>query len=111
MQTDVLISVSFIFFLSLMVGLILYWVGGRIGAKGEKSKDKLVPYACGEDLPPHKLQVDAERFLIYAVYFLIFDIFMVILATSLSTPGYFPAIYAFIVLMAVVLLLPLWRRK
>ena len=110
MQTDLLISLPFIFFLSIMVGLILYWVGGRIGAKGEKSADKVAPYACGEDLPPRKLQVDVERFLIYAVYFLIFDILAFILATSLSTPGYFPAIYASIVLMAIVILLPLWRR-
>ena len=110
MQTDLLISLPFIFFLCLVVGLILYLVGGRVGAKGEKSADKVAPYACGEDLPPRKLQVDVERFLIYAVYFLIFDILAFILATSLSTPGYFPAVYASIVLMAVVILLPLWRR-
>ena len=110
MQTDLLISVPFVFFLSLMVGLILYWFGGRIGAKGEKSREKVSPYVCGEDLPPHKLQVDAERFLIYAVYFLIFDILVFILATSLSTPGYFPAIYAFIVLLAIIVLRPLWQR-
>jgi NADH:ubiquinone oxidoreductase subunit 3 (subunit A) len=110
MQTDLLISLSFIFFLSLLVGLIFYWVGGRVGAKGEKSADKVAPYACGEDLPPRKLQVDAERFLIYAVYFLVFDILAFILATSLNTPGHFPAIYALIVLMAVVILLPLLRR-
>jgi len=85
-------------------------IGRIVGARGEKSTAKVAPYACGEDLPPHKLQVDVERFLIYAVYFLIFDIFAFILATSLNTPGYFPAIYAIIVLMAIVVLLPLWRR-
>ncbi len=111
MQTDLLISLPFIFFLSLLAGLVLYWVGGRVGAKGEKGADKVAPYACGEDLPPRKLQVDVERFLIYAVYFLIFDILAFILATSLNTPGYFPAIYATIVLMAVVILLPSWRRE
>jgi len=111
MQNDLLISLPIIFFLCLVVGLILYWVGGRVGAKGEKSADKVAPYACGEDFPPRKLQVDVERFLIYAVYFLIFDILAFILATSLNTPGYFPAIYASIVLMAVVILLPLWRRR
>lgn len=110
MQTDLLISLPFIFFLCLVVGLILYLVGGIAGARGEKSADKVAPYACGENLPPRKLQVDVERFLIYGVYFLIFDILAFILATSLSTPGFFPAIYAIIVLMAVVVLLPLWRR-
>lgn len=110
MELNLLFSLPFIFFLSLVFGLILYWVGGRIGAKGHKSRDKVASYACGEDLPSFKLQVNAEKFLIYSVYFLIFDILTFILATSLSTPGYFPAIYASIVLMAVVLLLPLLRR-
>lgn len=110
MMPHLLFSLPFIFFISLLVGLTLYWVGGRIGAKGEKSMDKLAPYACGEDLPPLKPQVDVERFLIYAVYFLIFDILAFILATSLSTPGLFPTIYATIVMMAIIILLPLWRR-
>lgn len=111
MQIDLLSSLPFLFFLSLLVGLVLYWVGGRVGAKSEKSADKVAPYACGEDLPPRKLQVDVERFLIYAVYFLIFDILAFILATSLNRPGYFPAIYATIVLMAIIILLQSWRRE
>ncbi|MCW3986261.1 MAG: NADH-quinone oxidoreductase subunit A [Candidatus Bathyarchaeota archaeon] len=110
MQTDLLISLPLIFSLSIVVGLILYLVGWMIGAKGEKTEGKVAPYACGEDLLPLKLQVNAERFLIYAVYFLVFDILAFILATSLNTPGPFPAIYALIVLMAVVILLPLLRR-
>ena len=110
MLTDLLISLPFIFFLSIVVGLILYFVGWMIGAKGEKTEGKVAPYACGEDLLPLKLQVNVERFLIYAVYFLVFDILAFILATSLNTPGPFPVIYALIVLMAVVILLPLLRR-
>ena len=110
MHSDLLVSLPFIFFLSLVIGLIFYIVGGIVGAKGEKTEGKVAPYACGEDLPARKLQVDVERFLIYAVYFLIFDILAFILATSLNTPGYFPAIYTTIVLMAIVILLPLWRK-
>ena len=110
MQTDIVVSLPFIFFLSIVVGLILYLVGWIIGAKGKKTAGKVAPYACGEDLPAQRLQVDVERFLIYAVYFLIFDILAFILATSLNTLGHFPVIYALIVLMAVVVLLPLLRR-
>ena len=110
MQTDIVVSLPFIFFLSIVVGLILYLVGWIIGAKGEKTAGKVAPYACGEDLPAQRLQVDVERFLIYAIYFLIFDILAFILATSLNTPGHFPVIYALTVLMAVVVLLPLLRR-
>ncbi len=80
-----------------------------MGAKGKETKGKVAPYASGEDLPAHKFQVDVEGFLVYAVYFLIFDILAFILATSFSTPSYFPTLYALIVLMAVVILLPLWQ--
>ncbi len=110
MSTNPIVSLPFIFFLSLVGGLILYLVGGRVGARGKKNADEVAPYACGENLPPRKLQLNVERYLIYAVYFLIFDIVAFILATSLNTPGYLPAIYASIILMAVVILLPLWRR-
>ena len=110
MRIDLLISLPFIFFLSLLVGLIFYLVGRIVGAKGEETTGKVAPYACGEDLPARKLQIDVERFLVYAVYFLIFDILAFILATSLNTPGIFPTLYAIIVLMAVIILLPLWRR-
>ena len=82
-----------------------------MGARGEMSEGKVAPYACGEDLPARKLQVDAGRFLIYVVYFLIFDILAFIVATSLNTPGYFPTVYVLIVLMAVTVLLPLLRRE
>ena len=110
MMIDPLVSLPFIFLLSLLIALILYLVGRKVGAKSKQSADKVAPYTGGEDLPAHKLQIDVERFLVYAVYFLIFDILAFILATSLITPGVFPVLYALIVLMAVVILLPLWRR-
>jgi NADH:ubiquinone oxidoreductase subunit 3 (subunit A) len=110
MYSNLLISLPVVFFLSLVVGLILYLVGWIVAAKGEKTVGKVAPYACGEDLPPHKFQVNVEEFLIYAVYFLIFDILAFTLATSLTSPGYLPAVYTIIVLMAVVILLPLRRR-
>ena len=110
MFSDLLVSLPVVFFLSLVIGLILYLVGRLVAAKGEKTAGKVAPYACGEDLPPRKFQVDVEEFLIYAVYFLIFDIFAFTLATSLATPGFFPVAYTLIVLMAIVILIPLrWR--
>jgi NADH:ubiquinone oxidoreductase subunit 3 (subunit A) len=110
MYADLLVSLPFIFIVSILAGLAMYLLGGVIAPKGKKTVGKVAPYACGEELPPRKFQVDVKEFLIYAVYFLIFDIFAFTLATSLSTPGYFPAVYALIVLMAVVLLAPLRRR-
>ena len=110
MQINPFISFPFIFLLSLLIALILYQIGKKVGAKSKQSMDKVAPYTGGEDLPARKLQVDVERFLVYAIYFLIFDILAFILATSLNTPSIFPALYAIIVLMAVIILLPLWRR-
>ena len=110
MYADLLISLPFIFILSIIVGLIIYLVGQIVAVKGEKTADKVAPYACCEDLPSRKFQIDVEEFLIYAVYFLIFDILAFTLATSLSTPGYFPIVYTLIVLMAVAILIPLRRR-
>lgn len=109
MYIDLITSLPFIFILSVLVGLTIYLVGWTVAAKGEKTVGKVAPYACGEDLPPRKFQVDVEDFLIYAVYFLIFDILAFTLATSLITPGYFPAVYAVIVLMGVIILSPLRR--
>ena len=110
MQTDLFVSLPFILFASVLIGSVLYLVGRTIAAKGEESKGKVASYACGEDLPAHKLQTDVGRFLIYAVYFLVFDISAFVLATSFTTPGYYPAIYALIVMMAIVVLLPLQQR-
>jgi len=110
MYIDLIASLPFVFIVSVFVGLIIYLVGWIVGAKGEKTAGKVAPYACGEDLPSRKFQVNVEEFLIYAVYFLIFDILAFTLATSLRTPGYFPIVYTLVVLMAVVILIPLRRR-
>ncbi|MCD6504720.1 NADH-quinone oxidoreductase subunit A, partial [Candidatus Bathyarchaeota archaeon] len=49
-----------------------------------KSAGKSAPYACGEDLPAEELKVNLERFFVFAVYFLIFDVLAFILATSFA---------------------------
>jgi len=112
MCADLLVSLPFIFFVSILTALGIYLLGWMVAAKGKESEGKFAPYACGEELPSRKFQVDLREFLIYAVYFLIFDIFAFTLATSLSlsTPSYFPTVYALIVLTAVIILAPLRRR-
>lgn len=109
MWDSVLTSILFIFALSVVVGLIFYGISIKIAPKGKKTPGKLAPYACGEDLPPLRLQVNVERFFLYAVFFMIFDILAVVLATSLARPGILPAIYALVVLGSVMLLVPLVR--
>jgi NADH:ubiquinone oxidoreductase subunit 3 (subunit A) len=104
-------SLPFVFMISLVTSILLYWYGGRISPKVAKSPGKLSQYACGEEVPAQKLQVNVERFFIYAVYFLVFDILAFMLATSLGSPGFMPALYATITLLAVVLLLPMLKSR
>lgn len=98
-----------VFLTALIVSLVFYWIGGKISPKGKKTPGKLATYACGEEYPPEKLQLNIQRFFIYAVYFMIFDILAFVLATSFVSPGIMPALYAIVTLSAVMLLLPLLK--
>lgn len=109
MWEDILTSLPLIFVLSVIVGLIFYAIGGRIAPKGKKTPGKLAPYACGEDVQAIRPQVNVERFFLLTVFFMIFHILAVTLATSLARPGVFPAIYALVVLGSVLILLPVVR--
>jgi len=108
--TQLLTNIALIFGLSLVVVLIFYGIGEKIAPKGTKVFGKLAPYACGEDLPPVKLQVDVERFFTYIVYFVVFDILAVIMATSFVSPGRYPSLFAVITLVSVAFLLLAVRR-
>lgn len=104
-------SIPFALLATVTLSVFLYLLGGRISAKAEPSTGKLAQYACGEELPSQKLQVNLQTFFVYAVYFMIFDILAFMLASSLASPGLLPAIYTLVLLFAVVMLLPLTGRK
>lgn len=90
---------------SLVLALVIYWVGGRIQPKSSSHDPrKTESYACGELLPVSGLRVDLERFLIFAVYFLIFDVLAFTVATSFYSVGLVPIAYCLIVLAAVAML-------
>ena len=95
--------------LCLLVALLLYWLGGKVGFKGKTTPGELATYSCGEDLPGGKLQIDEGLFFVFCAYFLVFDILAFVIATSLSRPGWLPALYAGIALCAITLLFPLRR--
>jgi NADH:ubiquinone oxidoreductase subunit 3 (subunit A) len=104
-------SIPLIFVLSILLGVILYIFGSIIAPKVKKRTGKLAPYACGEDLPAEKLQVNAEEFFIYATYFLIFDVVAFVLATSFGRPGFFPILFIAIILVASVVLFSVRVRR
>ena len=95
----------------IIVMLFIYWFGGKISAKSKQANTagKTEPYACGEDVPAQELKMNLNRFFVFAVYFLIFDVFAVILATSFNTMGMMPMVYTLVVLMAVAMFLSLRR--
>lgn len=110
-MTNLLLSLPLIFTVSLGLSISLYLIGAAISPKTTKTKGKLAPYACGEELPPQKFQVNIRSFFLYVTYFMIFDISAFLLAMSFSAPGPYPAIFSIVIILALVWLLMAWRRE
>ena len=95
-----------VFVIALLLTILIYWLGGRYSAKGGKSEGKLSPYSCGEDLPYEgELRVNLERFLIYAVYFLIFDVVAFMLVVSFKISPVHAVIYALITRISIIFMI------
>jgi NADH:ubiquinone oxidoreductase subunit 3 (subunit A) len=94
------------------VALVIMAIGNDLGPKSPDTPGKLAPYACGEDITPQKIRVNVERFFLYAVYFLIFDVLGFVLATTLSRPADIgvPLAYAAASLVSVAVLTANWRK-
>jgi NADH:ubiquinone oxidoreductase subunit 3 (subunit A) len=91
---------------------MIYWIGGKISPKSKGGNNgKTAPYACGEDMPIEESRINLERFFVFAVYFLVFDVVAFLLATSFSAPWYLPTIYSLVTLLAVGMLIALRRAK
>ncbi|MFQ6081022.1 MAG: NADH-quinone oxidoreductase subunit A [Candidatus Bathyarchaeia archaeon] len=103
-MSGLILSIPFIFVLSIVLSAVLYLIGGLISPKVKKIAGKFTSYACGEDLPAIKLQVNAEDFFIYTTYFLIFDVLAFMLATTLGKPGFFPILFIIIAFIASLML-------
>jgi NADH:ubiquinone oxidoreductase subunit 3 (subunit A) len=106
MISDIPLILPLVFGVSLFAALVIYLIGGKISAKGSPNAlGRNEPYACGEDAPLEEVKIGLERFLTFAVYFLIFDIFAFVMVTSFYTIGLMPIVYSLIVLMAVAMLI------
>jgi len=103
-------SLLLIFSLAFIFSILLYLIGLIVAPETNETIGKIAPYACGEDYPSRKIQVNAERFFIYLTFFTIFDISAFILAISLNNLGLYPAIFGMIILLATVTLFPTWRE-
>ena len=97
------------FVLSFALAISLYTIGGRISPRSREERrraGKNNTYACGEEPPPIKeTRINCERFFIFAVFFMIFDVFAFMVAISYSAPAYLSVLYSLIAMMAVTLLI------
>ena len=111
--SDSILLLPAIFSVALVAALVIYWLGGKISPRNvAQSAGKTAPYACGEDMPAEEMKVDLERFLVFAVYFLIFDVFAFLMATSFyTTTGFVPVFYSLIVLISVAMLILSRRHR
>ena len=111
-NSDSILLLPAIFGVALLAALAIYWLGGRISPRNvAQSAGKTAPYACGEDLPAEEMKIDLERFLVFAVYFLIFDVFAFLMATSFYATAFVPIFYSLIVLVSVGMLILSRRHR
>ena len=100
----------FLVALSTLIAVLIYAIGGKVGARGVDSVNKLMSYACGEEIPTGRVALNLERFFIYAVYFMVFDILGFVMVTTLSGPSniLLPLAYAGVSLVSVAVLVLRW---
>jgi NADH:ubiquinone oxidoreductase subunit 3 (subunit A) len=90
-----------VFAISLLSALVIYWIGGRLAPQSVAGAAKKAPYNCGEQGSVKEAKLNLERFLTFAVYFLIFDVLAFVTMTSFYATDYLPVMYSLIVLTAV----------
>lgn len=99
-----------VFGVAFMLGVLIFTLGQRSSVKSSSLHNgggtvKFTPYSCGEYLL-HDIQsrINLERFLLYAIYFLIFDAAAFILAVSFNLLITAVIIYSLIILFSVLLM-------
>ncbi|MEM2897012.1 MAG: NADH-quinone oxidoreductase subunit A [Candidatus Bathyarchaeia archaeon] len=75
------------FIIASLVTIIIYAIGGAIAPETSGSKDKLIPYACGENLPPEKTPIPIHVFDLAAL-FMVFDVVALVMVLSMGVSVY-----------------------
>lgn len=102
--------VAFIIVLAAL--LLLSWFLSRLAFRPKKrgAGGSLKAYACGEDIPEHKVQVDYGQFFHFAFFFTILHVLTLVIATvHVETTGSFFIAVVYIV-GAITGLFVLFRR-
>ena len=114
MALNFIFSLPFVFILSLLIALFLYAAGSWISPRTKKIEQrtgKLEPYACGENMPARKFQIDIQRFFLYITIFMIFDISAFLFALSFGAGAFFPILFVVIVASSLLTIIPAVGRK
>lgn len=69
---------AWVLFLGLAAAI--YWLGGRLQAKGPEAEGKRLPYACGEDISSGEARLSYERFFRLALMFVVVHIATLLIA-------------------------------
>ena len=99
---------------ALAISFLLYFLGSGIAPKDRKDEvepGKLAPYACGEDIPTRKFQVDIQRFFLYVTVFMIFDVSAFVLALSFTADAVYPILFSLIVATSLLTVIPVIGRR
>jgi len=100
--------VAFVIFL--LIFWVIYRIAGSLAAKGPASSGKYTTYACGEDIDSFKIQFGYGMFFLFAIFFTIMHVTVLVLATIPKGPVVFLGIFYLLMIFVSVLSL-LLREK
>jgi NADH-quinone oxidoreductase subunit A len=105
-RIDFLISPPVAFLVFLVIGYLIYVLGGRMAPKLKKQGGKLATYACGEDLPGVKLQFGYRLFFFIALFFTMMHVAALVIATIPSGKVvFFGIIYLLMIFLSIMALI------
>jgi len=82
----ILLSPPVVFAVALGIGLALYWLGRAMAPKTDMTTGKAAPYACGEDAPMTKAQMDHRLFYSLAIFFTVLHVAVLVVTTLPTGP-------------------------
>lgn len=102
----VLLSPPSAFLIFFAVFTVIYFLAGALAAKGRKSGGKLTTYACGENIDSSKFQFGYEFFFLFAIFFTIMHVTVLVIATLPGgTIAFFGLFYLIMISIAVATLI------
>jgi len=109
----VLLLPALAFLVVLVIFLIQLFLMSRIAARGKSDvSGKCKAYACGEDVPDHRINPDYSQFFPFAFFFTIMHVVALVLATvPASAGGASYGLAAIMILVALTSLSVLFRKE